>query len=97
MNRLRSGFVRAGVLWTLALLGAAALATVQAIWSLNDAQQACFFHYPAIPCPAADDPAMTQLAVAFFAVPAVWLAGIGLLVLTRAVRRRRRPPRGGTA
>jgi len=62
MNRLRSGFVRAGVLWTLALLGAAALATVQAIWSLNDAQQACFFHYPAIPCPAADDPAMTQLA-----------------------------------
>lgn len=90
MSRLRNGFVRVGVLWTLALLVVAILLAVQAMSSLYDAQQACFFNYPAIPCPSGDDPAVTQLTIAFFGVPAVWLAGIGLVVLVWAVQRRRR-------
>jgi hypothetical protein len=78
------------VLWTLFLLAIAVLLTVQAVWSLYGAQQACFFNFPAVPCPGGDDPAVARLTFAFFGVPLVWLAGIVLAVLGRVLLRRRR-------
>ena len=89
MNRMRSRFVRGVVLWTLLMLLVAVLLAVQATGSLIFAGQDCFFNYPAVACPSADDPALTRLTIAFFGVPLVWLVGIGLAVVWRAVRRRR--------
>jgi hypothetical protein len=60
---------------------------VQAVVSLYAAQQACFFNYPSVPCPSGNDPALVRLTFAFFGVPLVWLVGIGLAVLGRALRR----------
>lgn len=94
MRRMRGRLARGLVLWTLILLVVAVLLAVQAIWSLYGAQQACFFHYPLVPCPSGDDPAVARLTFAFFGVPLVWLAGIGLAVLGQALlRRRSAPPR----
>lgn len=78
------------VLWTLFLFVVAVLLAVQAVWSLYGAQQACFFNFPAVECPGGDDPAVARLTFAFFGVPLVWLAGIVLAVLGRALLRRRR-------
>ncbi len=89
MSRLRSRFVRAILLWTLLMLLLAVLLAVQATGSLIFAGQDCFFNYPAVPCPSAQDPALSRLTIAFFGVPAVWLIGIGAAVAWRAVRRRR--------
>jgi hypothetical protein len=89
MSRMRSRFVRAIVLWTLFMLVIAVLLAVQATGSLIFAGQDCFFNYPAVPCPSADDPALTRLTISFFGVPTVWLIGIGLAIVGRAVRRRR--------
>jgi len=88
VGRLRSRWVRGLVLWTMALLVVAVLVAVQAMVSLADAQQACFFGYPSIPCPAGDDPRVAQLTVAFFGIPLAWLVGLGLAALAWAVRRR---------
>ena len=88
MGRLRSRWVRGLVLWTLALLVVAVLVAVQAMVSLDDAQQACFFGFPSVPCPAGDDPRVAQLTFAFFGIPLVWLVGLGLAALVWAVRRR---------
>jgi hypothetical protein len=89
MSRMRSRFVRAVVLWTLLMLVVVVLLAVQATGSLIFAGQDCFFNYPAVPCPSADDPALARLTIAFFGVPLVWLVGIGLAVAGRAVGRRR--------
>jgi hypothetical protein len=77
------------VLWTLSLVAVAVLLAVQAAWSLYAAQQACFFSFPAVPCPGGDDPAVAWLTFAFFGVPLVWLGGIVLAVMGRALLRRR--------
>jgi DEAD/DEAH box helicase len=89
MRRMRGRMVRGLVLWTLLLLVVAVLLAVQAMGSLYGAGQACFFNYPSVPCPGADDPALARLTFAFFGVPLVWLLGIGVAVLGRALRRRR--------
>jgi hypothetical protein len=89
MSRTRRTFVRVLVVWTLLMLLAGVLLTAQAIWTIYDAQQACFFNYPAIPCPQGDDPAVGRLTFAFFGVPLVWLVGIGFAALVRATRSRR--------
>ena len=88
MGRFRSRWVRGLALWTLALLVVAVLVAVQAMVSLYDAQQACFFGFPSVPCPAGDDPRVAQLTFAFFGIPLVWLVGLGLAALVWAVRRR---------
>jgi hypothetical protein len=59
----------------------------QALWSLYDAQQACFFSYRAVPCPGGDDPAVARLTFAFIGVPLVWAVGLAGLILR--MRRRR--------
>jgi hypothetical protein len=78
------------VLWTLLLIVVAVLLAAQAIWSIYNGQQACFFNYPSVPCPSGNDPALVRLTFAFFGVPLVWLVGIGLAVLGHALLRRRR-------
>jgi hypothetical protein len=92
MKRMRGRLLRAALLWTLAMVVIAVLLAVQATWSLISGGQDCFFNYPAVPCPSATDPAIARLTFAFFGVPLVWLAGIGLAVVGRAVRRRRSAP-----
>ena len=77
MRRKRSRIVRIAVLWTLFMLGVAIVLTAHAVLSLNSAEQACFMNYPATPCPGRDDPALTQLTVAFFVAPLIWLIGLG--------------------
>jgi hypothetical protein len=86
MRRLR-GPLRVAIAWTLVLLAVGVLLALQAMSSLYDAQQACFFTADA--CPASDDPAVGRLTFAFIGVPLVWLAGIGVVAVV-SVRRRRR-------
>jgi hypothetical protein len=89
MERIRGSLVRGLVLWTLFLLVVAVLLALQAVGSLYVAQQDCFLNYPSVPCPSGNDPALARLTFAFFGVPLVWLVGIGLAVLGRALLRRR--------
>jgi hypothetical protein len=86
---MRSRFVRTIVLWTLLMLALAFLLAVQATASLVVAGQDCFFNYPGVPCPGATDPAVVRLTVAFFGIPLIWLVGLGLALIVRALRRRR--------
>ena len=93
MRRIRVSLVRGLVLWTLVAIAVAVLLTLQVVWSLYAAQQACWFNYPSVPCPSGDDPALARLTFAFFGVPLVWLVGIGLAVLGRALLRWNDRPR----
>ena len=88
MRWIRVSLVRGLVIWTLVAIVVAVLMAVQAVGSLYAAQQACFLNYPSVPCPGGDDPALARLTFAFFGVPLVWLIGIGLAVLGRAMLRR---------
>lgn len=72
------------------MLLAAILLAVEALISIHRAEQACFFNYPATPCPGGDDPAVTRLTLAFFAVPLGWLIGLGVIGLGWSLARRRR-------
>ena len=78
--------------WTVLMLVVAIVMAVQAAASLVDGQEACFFGYPAVACPSSDDPAVARLTFAFVGVPAIWLVGIGVAVLSSAWSRRRRAP-----
>ena len=89
MRERRGGLLRVGVVWTLFMLAIAVVLAAQAMLSLHDGQQACFFNYPSVACPASDDPAVARLTFAFFGVPLIWLVGIGLAILARAWERRR--------
>lgn len=89
MRVRRSGLLRVAVVWTLLMLAFAVLLAAQAMLSLYDAQQACFFDYPAVACPAGDDPAIARLTFALLGVPLIWLVGIGLAILASAWQRRR--------
>ncbi len=94
MGRLRNRWVRWTVVWTLVSLVVAVLVAVQAMVSLYDAQQACFFQFPSVPCPGGDDPSVARLTFAFLGVPTIWLAGIGLTAVGWALKRRGdHPPR----
>lgn len=79
VRRTRGRLVPGLVLWTLVMLIVAIALATEAMLSLNQAEQACFFNFPATPCPAADDPALTRLTMAFVGVPLAW--GIGLVVI----------------
>ena len=85
---MRSRWVRWLAVWTALLVVAALLLALQAVVSLYDAQQRCFFDYPAVPCPPGDDQRVARLTFAFFGVPAIWLVGIVVTGVGWAVRRR---------
>jgi hypothetical protein len=86
-SRIRVARIVGG--WTLFMLLAAILLAIEALISINQAEQACFFNYPATPCPGGDDPAVTRLTLAFFAVPLGWLIGLGVIGLGWSLARRR--------
>lgn len=77
------------VAWTVVLLGASLVLALAAVVALDAAQMRCFMDYPAVPCPGNDDPAVMALTVAFFGLPAVWVAGITVAVIARLRRHRR--------
>jgi Na+/proline symporter len=84
----RGRLVRIIVLWTLFMLIMAIALATEAMLSLNQAEQACFFNFPATPCPGADDPALTRLTVAFVGVPLAWGIGVVVIGLAWSVNRR---------
>jgi hypothetical protein len=88
MNGIRSRLVRIVVLWTVFMLAVAIVLAVEAVMSLNKAEQACFVNFPATPCPSSDDPAVVRLTLAFIGVPLGWLIGLGVVVLAWALVRR---------
>ena len=73
-------------------LVAVVLAVVAAA-GLVDAQQACFISYPAVPCPDGGDWRVGLLPFALFGVPLIWLVGVAVAVVGRAVVRRHRARR----
>ena len=82
------------VVWTAVVLGASLIVALVAVVALASAQMKCFMNYPAVPCPGNDDPAVTALTIAFFGLPAVWLAGIAVAVVVRLRRLRREASAG---
>lgn len=86
MAWIRLHVVRAAVLWTGVTLLAGMLVAAEAAWSLVNAQQACFFAYPAVACPGGDDPAVARLTFALVGVPVIWGLGVGVLALARRPR-----------
>lgn len=91
----RGRLVRILVVWTVVMLIVTIALATEAILSLNQAEQACFFNFPVTPCPAVDDPAVTRLTMALVGVPLAW--GIGLVVvgLLGSVARRNASHRRG--
>jgi len=61
------------------LLVIAAVVVIQALMSLHEADQTCFFGYPAVPCPGPDDPAVVRIRLACVGIPLVWGLGIALI------------------
>jgi hypothetical protein len=51
---------------------------------LYQGEQACFFSYPAMPCPDGSD----LLPVAFLVIPGIWLLGLLALGFAAAIERR---------
>jgi hypothetical protein len=88
-QRRRSRILWIAVAWSLLMLALAVAIAAQAAVSLYDAQQACFFDYPAVPCPSNDDPAIARLTFALVGVPVIWLVGIVPVTLAWSRQRRR--------
>jgi hypothetical protein len=93
MRTFRSTWAGGVALWSLALLVVAIVLAVSAVAGLIDAQQACFFGFPSVQCPDGQDWRVSLLTFAFFGVPLMWLAGVVVAIVGRAVatRRNKRP------
>ena len=87
MQQLRSPWARAFLVWTVVVLAVAALVAIDAVAGLLRAADDCWFGLS--PCSPKDDPHLVQLQVAFFAIPAIWLAGVLIGVVAHAFARRR--------
>lgn len=75
------------MLWTALMAIVAIVVAGQAIVSLYDSQQACFFQSGAVPCPAGDDPRVAQITVGFIGVPLAWAVGVAVGTLAWAMKR----------
>ena len=89
MRPFRSKWARGVALWSLALLALAIVLAVTAVAGLIDAQQACFFGFPSVECPDGQDGRVSLLTFAFFGIPLIWLAGVVVAIVGRAVATRR--------
>jgi hypothetical protein len=87
MRLIRSPWARAFLVWTVAFFAVAIVVALEALVSLGQAEQACFFE--PVPCPVAGHPKLVQLDVAVFVIPLIWLVGVILGVVARAVADRR--------
>jgi hypothetical protein len=90
MRSSRSRWARAVVLWTVVLVVVDIVLGFSAIASLVDAQQACFFGFPSVACPDGQDWRVGLLTFAFFGVPLIWLVGVVVAIVGRAVVKRQR-------
>jgi hypothetical protein len=90
MGSWRSRWTRAVVVWTVALVVVDIVLGFSAIASLVDAQQACFFGFPSVACPDGQDWRVGLLTFAFFGVPLIWLVGVVVAIVGRAVVKRQR-------
>ena len=81
------------MVWTFVLLLVAIVLAVSAVASLLDAQQACFFGFPSVACPDGQDWRVGLLTFAFFGVPLIWLVGVVVAIVGRAVANRQRERR----
>jgi hypothetical protein len=95
MKGTRSRLARIVALWTVFMLAVAIVLAAEAVMSLNKAEQACFFNFPATPCPSSDDPAVVRLTLAFIGVPVGWLIGLGVVGLAWSLIRRQASRQGG--
>ena len=86
-------WARGMAIWTGVLLVVAIVLAASAVVSLYDAQQACFFGFPSVACPDDQDWRVGLLTFAFFGVPLIWLVGVVVAVVGRAIARRRRERR----
>ena len=93
MRPLRSRWARGVLLWTLGLAVVAIALAGVAVASLVDAQQRCFIEYAAVACPDGQDWRVGLLTFAFFGVPLIWLIGVLLAIVGRAVANRQRERR----
>ena len=93
MRLLQSRWSRGVVVWTFVLLLVAIVLAVSAVASLLDAQQACFFGFPSVACPDGQDWRVRLLTFAFFGVPLIWLVGVVVAIVGRAVANRQRERR----
>jgi hypothetical protein len=93
MRLLRSRWARGFVVWTFVLLLVAIVLAVSAVASLLEAQQACFFGFPSVACPDGQDWRVRLLTFAFFGVPLIWLVGVVVAIVGRAVANRQRERR----
>ena len=93
MRPLRGRWARGVVVWTFVLLLVAIVLAVSAVASLLDAQQACFLAFPSVACPDGQDWRVGLLTFAFFGVPLIWLVGVVVAIVGRAVANRQRERR----
>jgi hypothetical protein len=88
MHELKSPWTRAFLVWTIVALVAAIVVAVDAVIGLLRSADACFFQTG--PCSQAGDPDVIQLQVAFFGIPLVWLLGVLVGAVGRAIAGRSR-------
>jgi hypothetical protein len=83
-----SPWTRAFLVWTIALAVLAIVLALDAVMELLHADDACFFQVG--PCPEFGDANHVRLAIAFFGIPLVWLVGVLVGAVARAIARRGR-------
>jgi hypothetical protein len=88
MRLLRSPWTRAFLVWTVVLLAAATVVAVDAVIGLLHTADECYFQIG--PCSQAGDPDVVELQFAVFGLPLIWVVGVLLGVVGRAMARRRR-------
>lgn len=80
---LRSPWTRAFLGWTAILLAAATLVALGAIIGFLRADDECWFQSG--PCPQAGDRNFVLLEFAVFGIPLIWLVGVLLGTVARAL------------
>lgn len=86
MRRMHSPWMRAFLVWTAVFLVATILLFVDASAGLIAAEQACFVQ--TAPCPDAGHPKVLELQFALLGMPLIWVVGVVLGIIGRAVRSR---------
>ena len=92
MARLRSRWSRAFLAWTVVLALVVAILFVVAVIGFLRAADACYFQTG--PCAEEGDADLIMLRVAVFAVPLLWLVGVLVGAVARAIGRRGRQENG---
>ena len=86
MRRMRSPWIRAFLIWSVGALVATLVVAADASAGLYGLQQDCFFQVS--PCPDASHPKVIQLQFAFLGMPLIWVVGLVIGVVARAVAAR---------